>query len=173
MESEQRMSERTWAMDPSASVMADEESISVQELIQTNVICLERTASVYEAAQLMNQYHIGDVVVVDEIKGRRRPIGMLTDRDITLKVVAEQKPLESTRLEDVMSTDVACAQQSDSVHDYVQAMKQAGVIRLPVVDRDGGLVGIISSKRLFKFFVQELQDLTMINRRQKSKENAH
>ena len=100
--------------------------------------------AVDEAARLMREQHLGCLVVTDDMKIGRVPVGMLTDRDIVTAIVA--KGLEPRRLhaEDVMSAEPAVAHADDSVLDVRAAMRRKGVRRLPVLDTQGVLLDVLA-----------------------------
>ncbi len=64
----------------------------VGEICNREVVFAARTTTIVEAAQLMRRYHVGDLVVVDEVEGRRVPVGMVTDRDLVVEVLAREQP---------------------------------------------------------------------------------
>lgn len=100
---------------------------------------LEITATVRDAAQLMRDEDIGDVIVCKDGK----IAGIVTDRDITVRAIAEGMDPASTSLADVCSGEVFCLSPEDSVEDAVQLMTDRAVRRLPVVENNTP-VGIVS-----------------------------
>ena len=101
--------------------------------------------SVQQAAQLMKAADTGLLPVV-ESQGSRRPIGVTTDRDIALRVVAEGRAGATVR--DAMTATVRTAKADDALEDLMQVMADEQVRRIPVVDDSGALVGIISQADL-------------------------
>ena len=101
---------------------------------------LDVTASVMDAATLMREGDFGDVVVLEE--GRLR--GILTDRDIVVRVLATGDDPSSVRVGDVCSRMLTTVSESDSIGDAVRLIRAKAVRRLPVLDDDGKLVGIVS-----------------------------
>jgi CBS domain-containing protein len=100
-------------------------------------------ASVREAAQLMKREDVGVVPVVDA-EGDNRLVGIVTDRDIAIRCVAEGKD-GSCRVRDVMSSDdLATCSFSDDVEHVMDTMRTEKVRRIPIVDERGSLVGIVS-----------------------------
>ncbi|HEX6629687.1 MAG TPA: CBS domain-containing protein [Gemmatimonadaceae bacterium] len=95
-----------------------------------------------EVARLMKSEDVGVIPVVDG--GSRNLIGVVTDRDIALRVVAEGRDPNSTTARDVMSSDVRTARESDSVDDVMELMGREQVRRIPIVDERGTLVGIVA-----------------------------
>ena len=91
----------------------------------------------------MRDQHVGFLVVYREGDDLRRPMGVLTDRDIVLEVTACGVDPSSVTVEDVMTRERLVARDGDELSDALQTMRQAGVRRLPVIDLRGALVGIL------------------------------
>jgi CBS domain-containing protein len=109
-----------------------------------------------EAARLMREQHVGCLVVVDDSGGRRRVVGVLTDRDIVTAVVAPGLVPGALTVGDVMSADVATAQEDDSLIDLMRTMRAKGVRRVPVLGAQGELVGIASLDDVLVILSEEL-----------------
>ena len=101
-------------------------------------------AEIAQAARLMRDQHVGFLVVHKEGDDLRRPIGVLTDRDIVVAVTACGVDPVSVMVQDVMTREPIVARDSDQLDDLLQAMRLAGIRRVPVVDVRGALVGLIS-----------------------------
>lgn len=112
---------------------------TVSELMQTNLVKLEASASVLDAARHMRDSSIGDVLVTDH--GRLR--GIVTDRDLVVRCLAIEGDPTSTSIGDVCSEDLITLSPDDDFQDAVQLMNDHAVRRLPVVDGDA-VVGILS-----------------------------
>jgi CBS domain-containing protein len=95
-----------------------------------------------EAAKKMRDLDVGIIPVVEE--GNRRLKGVITDRDIAIRAVAEGRDVNSTRVADCMTDDVETCNKNDSVREVLEVMKREQVRRVPITDRDGRLVGIIA-----------------------------
>jgi len=100
--------------------------------------------SAVDAAQLMRQHHIGNVVVVDRIDGDRRPLGVVTDRDIVVEVVAAGLDPNVLKLRDMLVGRLVTAEDTMSYAETIRIMALHGVRRLPVVNAAGVLEGIVS-----------------------------
>lgn len=138
------------------------------ELCNRTVVIAKRDEPVRDIAQRMLDHHVGSVVVVDEVDGRRVPVGIVTDRDIVLAVVAGGREARNTPVEDVMSTDLVKAWEDDDAADAIKRMRSCGIRRLPVVNDDDGLEGIISFDDVFEFLAEQLDDLaTLLSREQR------
>jgi CBS domain-containing protein len=94
-----------------------------------------------DAATLMNEHKVGALVVIDDGRG---VVGMFTERDVLRRVVGEQRDPTATHVEDVMTTEVACATPDTSIEEARGAMKNRRIRHLPLVDDDGRLTGLIS-----------------------------
>src|SRR5690349_7152629 len=101
---------------------------------------------IVDAAKRMRFLHVGSVVVVDVRDDRRVPIGIQTDHDIDLSVVASNaEHLPFLTVGDAMSDDLLTATEETCLPDALKLMQERGVRRLPVVDRAGALVGIVTA----------------------------
>lgn len=134
------------------------------------VVVVERSASVSQAARLMRDFHVGDLVVVETQDGRRRPVGILTDRDIVVGVLARDVDAASVAVRDVMGDELITATEDESLPDVVKRMRAAGVRRLPVVDGEGTLVGILTVDDLLDLLSETLNDLTRLISRELTRE---
>lgn len=111
-----------------------------------------------EAARLMRQDHVGSLVIVEELSADERVVvGMLTDRDIAMGVVAADRDPHGMRVGDVMSKDVLTAREQDSVLDLLSAMRRKGVRRIPVTGPRGTLIGIVTLDDVLEVVAQQMQ----------------
>jgi len=99
---------------------------------------------VSDVAKLMKDEDIGPVLIVDDSHDGKRLVGIVTDRDLAIKVVGEGRDPKSTRVEDVMTGSLVTCRADDDVENAMRAMAQNQLRRVPVVDDSGQLVGIIS-----------------------------
>ena len=142
----------------------------VGEICNREVVVAERTTTIVEAARLMRRYHVGDLVVVDEVQGRRVPVGMVTDRDMVVEVIAREQPFASCTVSAVMSATVVCVPETAGVIEAIQLMRSHGVRRVPVVDAGGALVGILAADDLLDLLAEELSALARIAPRGQERE---
>lgn len=140
----------------------------VGELCIRQVVVAPRKASVLEAAKLMRQYHVGDVVVTDDVDGRRAPVGIVTDRDMVLEVLAQELDATSLTVGDIMTGDLITVGENEGIFQTIQLMRAKGARRAPVVNGEGILVGIVSVDDLVELLAEELGELAkLISREQK------
>ena len=108
-----------------------------------NPACVTPDTTLVDAARLMKEENVGIVPVI-ESTGSRRLVGVVTDRDIAIRAVAEGRDGVTTSVGSVMTSDVRTTTADDSVDDVMKLMGSEQVRRIPVVDDRGVLVGIIS-----------------------------
>ncbi len=146
--------------------------MAIGEICNREVVIVEREAPVIEAARLMRQYHVGDLVVVDAPSGLRRPVGIVTDRDIVIEVVAMQVAPETLRVGDIMSAELATVRETEGVFETIRYMRDKGIRRLPVVDRDGWLQGIVTLDDLLILLAEEMGEMARLIGREMDREQA-
>ena len=105
------------------------------------VVSVSPRTPVIDAARAMSAQAVGAVVVVSD---DGRPLGMLTDRDIVLRVVAEERELARTSVEQVMTRGTAYISHDASIQEATEIMRDCGMRRLPLVDAEGRVDGIVS-----------------------------
>ena len=113
---------------------------SIREVMTANPSSVEPSTPVAEVARLMQQENVGSVPVVED----GRLVGTITDRDITIRVVAEGRDPQSTSVGDVASRDLVTIDPQQNLDEALRLMAQHQVRRLPVVEEDGRLVGIVA-----------------------------
>ena len=113
---------------------------TVAEVMTRDVRTMKPTDSVVDAARCMDELNVGVIPVCEGEK----LVGMVTDRDIVVRGVAQEGEIRSMKLADVMSANVRCAREEDDVDQVLGEMAQAQIRRLPVVDGHQRLVGIVS-----------------------------
>ena len=117
--------------------------MQVREVMTENPVVCTPNTKLGDVAKLMAEHDCGCIPVVEDEKSRR-PIGVVTDRDITCRMVAEGKnPLEATAA-DCMSTPCVTATPEESVEDCCRKMEQNQIRRVPVVDGSGGCCGMVA-----------------------------
>ena len=112
---------------------------TVREVMPRNVVTLPRTARLRDAARRMKEADIGDVIVLND----GGMCGLVTDRDIVVRAIAEGKDPDSAQLEEICSHEVVSVRPDDTVDKAVQLMRERAIGRLPVVE-GGAPVGIVS-----------------------------
>ena len=133
--------------------------MNVGSLCQRKVVAVRRADEITAAAELMRSNHIGYLVVVESDAGVERPVGVLTDRDIVVTVVARRTDPRTLRVGDVMTQQPATVGEAESLDKAVREMRRTGVRRLPVIGQRGELVGILSMDEVLDALAGELRDV--------------
>ena len=142
----------------------------IGEICIREVIICNRATTVLESAQLMRRYHVGDLVIVDELGGKRIPVGLITDRDIVTSVIAMQLDPTAITAGDLISRDTVVVREDQGVFETIQHMRAHGVRRMPVVDQQGALVGIIAVDDLIELLAEELSELPKLVSKEQAQE---
>lgn len=142
----------------------------VGEVCTRKVIVASRGTSIFEAAKLMREHHTGDVVVTDDFDGRRVPVGIVTDRDIVIGVLAQQLNPTGLTLGEIMTATLVTAKEADGLFETIRLMRAEAVRRVPIVDTEGSLVGILSLDDVVELMAEELGDLATLIRQEQRKE---
>lgn len=145
--------------------------MSVGEICNREVVVIDRKASVYEAARMMRNQHVGSLVVVDEGSATpMKPVGIVTDRDLVVEIMAKDAPEEALATGDIIAPELLTARETDGVWETIMRMRAMGVRRLPVVNLEGSLCGMLTMDDLLKFIADEMSDLVRLVRREQKRE---
>lgn len=135
--------------------------MNVGSICTRRVITAHPQLDVQAAAELMRQEHVGFLVVVpEEPRGPQPPLGVITDRDITIAVVAKRADPAALRVGDVMSIQPVLVGESDAIDVALRTMRRAGIRRVPVVNGRGEVVGVLSLDDLLEFVAREMESLS-------------
>jgi CBS domain-containing protein len=129
--------------------------MSLDRICSKDVVTISPDATVLEAAKLMQSKHIGCVVVVDDA----RPIGILTDRDIVIKLVVREHNPAQTAVKDIMTANPTMVNVNYDLLDAVRLMRNRGVRRLPIVNEHRHLLGIVTMDDVVTALGAEVGDL--------------
>ena len=138
----------------------------VGEYCNRDVAIAYPDTEVREAAKLMRKHHVGDLVVVDPVGDENIPVGVITDRDIVIEVIAEDLDLDEVTVGDIMSVDLVTARERDDLWDTLNRMRIQGIRRLPVVNDSGGLEGILTADDVLELFAEGLMDIVSLVQRE-------
>ena len=133
--------------------------MSAGEYCNRDVVIVEKSESIREAINLMRDRHVGDVVVVEMLENATRPVGILTDRDIVVEILAEDVDLDAVIVGDVMSYQLVTVPEDTKLIDAIKLMSNKGVRRLPVVNKQNELQGILSVDDILELVVEQLSDI--------------
>lgn len=143
----------------------------IGEICNREVIFVQKETTVLEAARLMREHHVGSLVALDEIAGIRQPVGLVTDRDLVVEVLALGLDASVITVGDIMLTGPATVSERTGVYETIQYMRDKAVRRLPVVNEQGELVGIVSMDDLLSLLAEELSQLSALISREQAKES--
>lgn len=144
--------------------------MTVGQFCNRSVVVIGREATLADAATLMRDYHVGDLVVIEERGGARIPVGIVTDRDLVVEVIAKRVSLDKLTVGDIMSFELNTAREQDSLFDTLKRMRAKGVRRMPVTDAQGALAGILSAEDVLALLAEEMGDLARISAREQAHE---
>jgi len=142
----------------------------IGEICNRDVVIVRRKDSILDAAKLMLQYHVRGLVVVEDRDGQVAPVGIVTDRDLVVELIAKEVPLDSVFVEDVMSPELFSVSESRGIWDTIQYMRGRGIRRVVVVNERETLLGILSIEDLLELLADELSDLARLFVRERDRE---
>jgi len=137
--------------------------MNIGEICTIQTVTCTRDETVQGAALLMRKHHVGDLIVIDGADGQAVPVGIVTDRDIVVSVIALGLDPAGLQVDDVMSDDLLTCREDDDVYETIEHMRLRGIRRVPVVNGAGGLSGIVSVDDLLEFLAEEMGDLSRIS----------
>lgn len=135
---------------------------TIGEICKRDVVCTTRNTTIQTAAKMMRHHHVGTLVIVDETNGNRMPVGILTDRDIVIGIDALDLDLKAVTVGDIMSPGLVTVREDKGLLQAMEIMHCKGVRRLPVVERDGDLAGIVSIDDLFEALTGQMMEMAHI-----------
>jgi CBS domain-containing protein len=147
-----------------------EVEVLVGEACNREVVFIDKTDSIRNAAGLMRQHHVGTVIVTAGPEGERTPVGILTDRDITIELIAQDIDIDSVSVADVMSGDLLRLNPDEGIMEALQLMKGRGVRRAPVINENGGLIGILALDDILELIAEQLLDVVTLQNHAHQKE---
>jgi CBS domain-containing protein len=121
-----------------------EQVMKVGNFCKRDVVVVSAGDSLADAARAMRDRHVGFLIVAETKAGRRIPVGVLTDRDIVVQVVARDVDPRGLCVGDVMTREPAMAAESDDLSVVLQHLRNAGLRRVPIVDEKGALAGVFA-----------------------------
>ncbi|HEY0858758.1 MAG TPA: CBS domain-containing protein [Albitalea sp.] len=146
--------------------------MQLREICTCPVVTCGRDTSALELAQLMRDRHVGDVVIVEQHEDGATPVGIVTDRDLVIEVMARGVAPELLCAGDLIGDGIVTVLESEAVYDAIWQMRSKGIRRLPVVDAQGLLLGILTADDVTRFIAEELTELARVAPRQIKHEMA-
>lgn len=134
--------------------------MNITEIASMNPISIAPDASAREAAITMRDTHVGCVIVATgSDDDRLTPVGVVTDRDLAIMLIAMNADPDEVTVQDIMSSDPLILSQGDAVEDAIEMMNSHAVRRAPIVDAKGFLIGVVSIEDLVSVISDHLQKL--------------
>jgi len=131
----------------------------LKDMYTPDVVCCLPGTHVMAAAALMRQRHVGDLVVVDDLEDTRIPLGVVTDRDLVIEVMARGLDPSKTTVGTLLNKPVVIAEETEDTSRAIERMRLHGIRRVPVVDHRGAVVGIVTLNDLLNVVVGEAHAL--------------
>ena len=147
--------------------------MNIGEICTRVVVTATREMSVADAAVLMRTHHVGNVIIVKEAGGRTTPLGIVTDRDIVVEVVAAKVDPGAVTVGEIMGQTLVTARETEGAHEVLERMRWKGIRRVPVIDENGALIGIVTLDDLLEIVAEEMNDMAkLISREQLLEEHS-
>lgn len=134
--------------------------MSLESLCRREIVCVNRSTMAIEASKMMEEKNVGSVVVVDTDK----PVGILTDRDVMIRLVNKGLDAEKTPVSDIMSPEIITLNQKTGLYEALEQIKdsKSSVRRFPIVDDNGSIKGIITLDDVVYLLGKEMSDVSEI-----------
>jgi len=126
--------------------------MAIGSILNRKLTTCTRDAGIREVARLMREEEVGAVLVIEN----RKPIGIITDRDLVLRGLTSSRDISDLGVDDVMSVAIETASEHDGIYNVIQKMRSGGVRRIPVVNSFGEAIGLLSFDDLFELIADEV-----------------
>jgi CBS domain-containing protein len=143
--------------------------ITVEQVCVHDVVSIEHDMQLVHCAKIMHDAQVGSLIVTEGRDGITVPVGILTDRDIAVKVVAFSLDPDVFTARDIMAQPLITAQPEEHLRPVLGRMRQNGVHRIPVVSNNGALVGILAVDDIWENLLEDVDSLERILLARKSK----
>jgi predicted transcriptional regulator len=143
----------------------------IGEICNREVVVAWRNNTALEAPRLMRQHHVGNELVVDDRNRVQIPLGIVTDRDLIMEIMAPELDGAVITVGDIMSRELVTVKESTGIFEAIQYMRQKAVRRLPIVDESCGLVGILTLDDLLELLSEEFHEIAKLVRNEQQNES--
>lgn len=133
--------------------------MTVRAVMNPNVATIDSNEDVLRAAILMREEHVGDLIVTEQRDGRTQPIGVITDRDIVVGVIAESVQPTDVKVGDAIQRELLTIREDNGIAYALGEMRRAGVRRMPVIDNRDRLVGVLAIDDIIDHLASQLSDI--------------
>ncbi len=146
--------------------------MAIRDICEKNVLTVPKDTSITEAAKLMKKHNVGNVVIVENNTNiKNHPIGILTDRDIVLKIVADEENANQISVADAITNEPFLLKGHQSINEALEMMCAKAVRRAPIVDNYDQVIGIVSTDDLLILMAEELSTLAKLIHKQTANVN--
>lgn len=146
--------------------------MSIGEYCNREVVIVTRTESMREVVDLMRHHHVGSIVVADRKDDTAKPLGIITDRDIVLELLAEDVDLSAVSVGDVMSPDPVTIEESAPLLDALDLMGKTGVRRILVVNSKGYLLGLLAVDDVLELIGEQINAIVALIKLEQGREQV-
>lgn len=136
--------------------------MAIGEICTRDVIIAFKEDSIIDIAKLMRKYHVGDIVIVDSQNNQKHPIGIITDRDIVLELIAREVDISQVTAGDIMSVDLLIVNEQENLNSVLDQMRVKGVRRIPVTNDRNELIGIVTENDIIEVISEQLSGLVAL-----------
>jgi CBS domain-containing protein len=140
--------------------------MTLGEICKKDIVTADRETTVRDAAKLMREHHVGNVVVVDG----KKPVGIVTDRDIVVGVLATGLDAEALTTGEIMGPGLTLGHVDDDVSTIVHRMSREGIRRMPVVGEGGELEGMFALDDYLRVLASQMHDVSRLIAREQKRE---
>ena len=140
------------------------------EYCNREVVITEKNSSATDAAILMRQHHVGDLVVVEKRRDKTLPVGIITDRDLVIEVLAQKVDPDALSVQDIMCPTLLTVNEQETLLDTLELMKKKGVRRIIVVDEQGCLQGLLTADDTVELIAEAMNNLTSLVKQEITRE---
>ena len=144
--------------------------MNVSRIYTRSLVAAQRSNSLQMAAALMRRHHVGALLVTDDEPNSDRAIGIITDRDLVVQVIADGISPEKRTIGEVMTPGISTISETSDVHEAIEVMRSDGIRRLAVADEDGTLLGVLSFDDVIDAIAVELSGLADSIRSERERE---
>lgn len=134
----------------------------IGEICNREVIIAGKETSVIEIAQLMREHHVGSIIITEKQNGCQVPVGIITDRDLVIELLSKGVDINSVSAADIMTQNLVTTRESSHVYDALKLMRGKGIRRIPVVNDENVLIGIVTVDDLLDVVISQLDDIVNI-----------
>ncbi|MGD8568222.1 MAG: CBS domain-containing protein [Gammaproteobacteria bacterium] len=134
----------------------------IGEICNREVIVTGKDTTIPQIAKLMREYHVGSIIITEQQNDCRVPVGVVTDRDLVIELLSKDVDITSVSVGDIMTQDLATVRESSHVYDALKLMRGKGIRRIPVVNDEDVLIGIVTVDDLLDVVISQLDDIVNI-----------